>query len=68
MHLEWHYRLKGADLYDMDKGVRVGCVHEGPNGDCIAMHLQENGAWKYLADSIPFIKAKHVVEVVARLS
>ena len=68
MTLEWKYRLKGADLYDTDDGVRMGCVHEGEDGDCIAMMRLENGAWRFLVSGIPFIKAKNLVEVSVRLS
>ena len=70
VNLEWKYRLKGADLYDADRnhGTRVGCVHEGENGDCLAMMRLENGAWKYLMSGIPFIKAKNLVEVSVRLT
>jgi hypothetical protein len=68
MKLEWKYRTKGADLYDADKGVRMGCVHEGENGDCLAMYVLPSGAWKYLMSGLPFIKAKNLVEVTVRLS
>ena len=68
VNLEWKYRHKGADLYDMDGGMRMGCVHEGENGDCLAMMRLENGAWKYLVSGIPFIKAKNLVEVSVRLT
>lgn len=69
MKLTWYYLSpKHADLYDEDKGVRVGLVHESLNGDCVAMALQSDGVWQTLLDKLPFIKAKHLVETVARLS
>jgi hypothetical protein len=68
MKLEWKYRTKGADLMDHDQGIRMGCVHEGENGDCIAMIRLENGAWKFLVSGISFIKAKNLVDATVRLS
>jgi hypothetical protein len=67
MKLEWKYRTKGADLMDHDQGIRMGCVHEGENGDCIAMIRLSRGEWKVLVTGISFIKAKNLVDVTVRL-
>ena len=67
MKLEWNYRIKGADLIDHDQGIRMGCVHEGENGDCIAMIRLSRGEWKVLVTGISFIKAKNLVDVTVRL-
>lgn len=70
MNLQWRNRSgNGADYYNVDTGVRVGCINMDNMGNCIALSRNEDGSWTQIGDSktLYYIEAKRLVEVTARI-
>ena len=69
-NFQWRTRLDGADYYDVDEGVRLGCINMDGMGNCTALSRNDDGSWTQIGDSktLYYTEARKLVETVARLS